>query len=151
MHPVIQGFVDSVQISRESASLMEAIQEIRSRAIISVAVRSDALRNLDLIQPFSALLESSEFDNGVDLYASIWGNLPEKEITLMDFLIQKAGSYSFLSNTPASRGFYLATGAKELILGSHLGFLPLHHSMPTDDGELSLKNLKCFEIGRAHV
>lgn len=144
MHPVIQGFVESIQISRDSAGLLEAIEDIRGRPILSIAVRANALRNLDLIQPFSVLLDSIHYPRGMDLYVSLWGGIPEKEITLWDFLSQKVGSYGFLSNTPASKGLLLATGADEMVLGDHVGFLPFHQKIKTGSGELSLKELLCF-------
>ncbi|MBT3786315.1 hypothetical protein HOF92_15175 [bacterium] len=145
MHPVIQGFVESVQIPRESSGPLEGIQEIRERPVLSIAIRRDAIRSLDLIQPFSILLETLGYPTDVDLYCSLWGDLGEKELTLLDYLRQRVGSFGFLSNAPASHGFLLAAGANRVVLGDHVGFRPFDRRVKTKNHEITYQDLRCFQ------
>ncbi len=144
MHPIVKGFIDSIQVSRDSVQYLRSIEEIRESTCIAVVIRESAPTELDLLSPLTRILESLDSGSDLDLVLCSWGSFSEGEKAVHRCFQERGTSYSVLMTTPRCHGFPFSLGAKELVMGDRGGFRPFQGNFRKGKKTIQYSALQAF-------
>ncbi|PCJ18700.1 MAG: hypothetical protein COB02_09700 [Candidatus Cloacimonadota bacterium] len=142
MHPIIKGFIDSIEIDAKSHGLLKSIEEIRGKTPVSIYFAEKPNINDGFLGALDMILGDFIYNDRIELLLFQFSASESTEFEVAKYLKANVGDYDLVLDAKLDKGSYLISGAKELIFGRLASIKKHFASVKIDAKEIRTEHLK---------